>query len=60
MADMNHRWLEKYPELGRGPISTEPYISPEYYEREREKIFIGSGADLNEATKVTACSGRRT
>ena len=25
--------------LPLGPISTEPYISPEFYEREKEKIF---------------------
>jgi phenylpropionate dioxygenase-like ring-hydroxylating dioxygenase large terminal subunit len=30
---------DKYPELGDGPLSTEPYISPEYFELEREKIF---------------------
>ena len=27
------------PDMGTGPISTEPYISPEYFDREREKIF---------------------
>jgi len=43
-----HRWLEAYPELGSGPISTEPYISPEWYEKEKEKIF----------TKVWLCVGR--
>lgn len=43
-----HRWLEAYPELGSGPISTEPYISPDWYEREKEKIF----------RKVWLCVGR--
>lgn len=43
-----HRWLEAYPELGSGPISTEPYISPEWYEKEKEKIF----------SKVWLCVGR--
>lgn len=43
-----HRWLEAYPELGSGPISTEPYISPEWYEKEKDKIF----------RKVWLCVGR--
>jgi len=29
----------RYPELGSGTIPVEPYISPEYYEREKEHIF---------------------
>lgn len=45
---VEHRWLEKYPELGSNPISTEPYISPDWYEKEREKIF----------RKVWLCVGR--
>lgn len=43
-----HRWLEAYPELGSGPIPTEPYISPEWYEKEKAKIF----------EKVWLCVGR--
>ncbi|AJP56830.1 3-phenylpropionate dioxygenase [Pandoraea vervacti] len=30
---------DRYPELGRGPVSVEPYVSPEYYEREKVHIF---------------------
>jgi phenylpropionate dioxygenase-like ring-hydroxylating dioxygenase large terminal subunit len=33
------RWHEQYPELGTGPVSVEPYVSQEYFERERERIF---------------------
>lgn len=44
----DHRWLQKYPELGSGPISIEPYISPDWYAREQEKIF----------RKVWLCVGR--
>jgi phenylpropionate dioxygenase-like ring-hydroxylating dioxygenase large terminal subunit len=29
----------RYPFLGTGPVSTEPYISPDYFERERENLF---------------------
>ena len=34
-----HRWTLDHPELGTGPVPTKPYISKEYFEREREKIF---------------------
>jgi phenylpropionate dioxygenase-like ring-hydroxylating dioxygenase large terminal subunit len=33
------RWAKVYPEMGTGPISTEPCISPEFYEREIERVF---------------------
>lgn len=28
-----------FPEIGTGPVSIEPYVSPEYFELERERIF---------------------
>jgi phenylpropionate dioxygenase-like ring-hydroxylating dioxygenase large terminal subunit len=34
-----HRWAALYPELGTGPVSTEPCVSPAFYEREREIVF---------------------
>ena len=36
---IDKQWSEKYPQVGRGPVSTEPCISPEYFELERERIF---------------------
>lgn len=30
---------EKFPYLGKGPVSVEQYISPEFFEREKEQIF---------------------
>ena len=33
------RLADPYPQLGTGPVPVEPYISPAYFEREREKIF---------------------
>ena len=33
------RWHHRYPELGTGPIPIEPYVSRDYYERERTQIF---------------------
>ena len=38
-ATNNPRWTAQYPELGTGPASIESYISPEYFELERERIF---------------------
>ncbi|NOT56232.1 MAG: aromatic ring-hydroxylating dioxygenase subunit alpha [Deltaproteobacteria bacterium] len=33
------KWHDRYPELGTGPISIEPYVSRAYFEKERERIF---------------------
>src|SRR5262245_7885906 len=33
------RWHDRYPELGTSPIPIEPYISRDYFEKERELIF---------------------
>ena len=30
---------ERYPEVDMGPLSIEPYVSEEFFELEREKIF---------------------
>jgi phenylpropionate dioxygenase-like ring-hydroxylating dioxygenase large terminal subunit len=32
-------WAAQYPELGTDPIPIEPCLSPEYHERERERIY---------------------
>jgi phenylpropionate dioxygenase-like ring-hydroxylating dioxygenase large terminal subunit len=32
-------WHAQHPELGTGPVPIEPYISQEYFELERERIF---------------------
>lgn len=37
--DVNKRWTLEYPELGTAPVPTEPCISPEYFELERERVF---------------------
>jgi phenylpropionate dioxygenase-like ring-hydroxylating dioxygenase large terminal subunit len=34
-----HPWARAYPELGEGPLSIEPYVSPAWFEAEKEKIF---------------------
>ena len=35
----DRQWAETYPDLGTGPLSTEPYVSEEHFERERERVF---------------------
>ena len=32
-------YLPEHPELGTDPIPVDPYISPEYFEREKQRIF---------------------
>src|SRR6266542_3377304 len=38
-AGGDRKWTLQYPELGTDPVPIEPCISPEYFERERERIF---------------------
>ena len=62
----DRQWAETYPDLGTGPLSTEPYISKEHFEREREHVFartwlnVGRVDDLPEtggyfARDIPAC-----
>ena len=45
----------RYPELGNGPVPIEPYVSSEFYEREKEHVFkkswihVGRVEELPEA-----------
>ena len=34
-----HRWSEKYPHLGKGPIPAEPCVSEDFYRREIAAVF---------------------
>ena len=38
-ATKHARWTTQYGELGTDPAPIEPYISPAYFELERERIF---------------------
>jgi phenylpropionate dioxygenase-like ring-hydroxylating dioxygenase large terminal subunit len=38
-ATQDRRYTLEYPELGTGPVPIEPYISEEYFNLEREKVF---------------------
>lgn len=35
----NRRYHDLYPEMGSGPVSTEPYYSEEYFQLEKEYLF---------------------
>jgi phenylpropionate dioxygenase-like ring-hydroxylating dioxygenase large terminal subunit len=32
-------WHSQYPELGTAPVPIEPYLSPEFFELERDRVF---------------------
>lgn len=36
---IDKQWSRKYPQVGTGPVSTEPYHAPEYFALERERLF---------------------
>lgn len=38
-APTPHKWAEKYPELGTGPIPVAPCVSPKFYAEEIETVF---------------------
>jgi len=48
----NERWASRYPELGTDPVSVEPNISTEYFERERERIFKRSWLNVGRVDEV--------
>lgn len=39
MKPAAERWTTQYPELDTLPVPVEPYVSPEYFDLERERIF---------------------
>ena len=45
----DRKWTLDYPELGTGPLPVAPYVSPEYFAQEREKIF----------SRTWLCTGKR-
>jgi phenylpropionate dioxygenase-like ring-hydroxylating dioxygenase large terminal subunit len=36
---MKPKLHDRYPELGKGPVPVDPYISPQYYRQEQEAVF---------------------
>jgi len=45
-------WHSQYPELGTGPVQIEPYISPEFFELERERVFKRSWLCLGREERI--------
>ncbi len=48
------RWVEKYPELGTAPLAAEPYLSQEYFELERERIFRRAWLNVGHVSELPA------
>ena len=42
----------QYADLGTGPVSTEPNRSPEYFEKEREKVFKKSWLHMGREQEI--------
>jgi len=51
-SPQGERWANKLPDLGTGPVPVEPNVSPEYFERERERIFKHSWLNIGRADEV--------
>ena len=45
-------WTDQYPELGKGPVSTKSCIDPEFFELEREKIFLKTWLCVGQDTEL--------
>jgi phenylpropionate dioxygenase-like ring-hydroxylating dioxygenase large terminal subunit len=46
------RWTLAYPNIGTGPVPVEPYISKDYFELEREKIFKHTWLNVGRVEEV--------
>ncbi len=51
-ASADKRYTLDYPELGTGPVPIEPYISPEYFEKERQQIFRQTWLHLGRVEEI--------
>lgn len=49
---MGEALTRRYPFLGTGPVSTEPYVSPAYFELERERIFRREWLNLGRESDI--------
>ncbi|MEE8172961.1 MAG: aromatic ring-hydroxylating dioxygenase subunit alpha, partial [Alphaproteobacteria bacterium] len=49
-----HRWSEKYPHLGQGPIPAEPCVSEDRYRREIAHVFKTSWLYVARAEEIAA------
>ncbi|MGR8948960.1 MAG: aromatic ring-hydroxylating oxygenase subunit alpha [Gammaproteobacteria bacterium] len=47
-----HRWLERCPEMGAEPVPVSRVTDPDYFEKEREKIFKRSWLHMGRASDI--------
>ena len=52
MALGQDKWHDRYPELGTGPIPIEPYVSREYFEQERTRIFRKTWLNIGRVEQI--------
>jgi phenylpropionate dioxygenase-like ring-hydroxylating dioxygenase large terminal subunit len=50
----SHRWAEKYPHLGQGPIPADTCVSQDYYQREVERVFKRAWLYVARAEEIAA------
>jgi len=48
----NRKWTLDYPELGTDPVSTEPYLSEEYFELEKKAVFKSSWLNVGRVEQI--------
>src|SRR5262245_7092238 len=46
------KWTLGYPELGTEPVAVEPFVSPEYFALEREKVFRNSWLNVGVTREI--------
>ena len=52
MALGREKWHDRYPELGKGPLPIDPYISASYFEKERTKIFNQTWINIGRSEQI--------
>lgn len=51
-AQQPNAFVDRFPDLGTGPIPTEPYYSPDFFALERERIFRQSWLNVGRAEEL--------
>jgi phenylpropionate dioxygenase-like ring-hydroxylating dioxygenase large terminal subunit len=46
------KWHDTYPELGTAPVPIDPYISPEFFKLERERVFRRTWLNLGRVGQI--------
>jgi len=51
---LNRRWAKAHPDLGTGPVAIAPYISPDFFALERERVFRRAWLNLGRVEELAA------